>query len=96
VGHALRPFWVSTESDHADLAPVARAMIAATPRRLLWGSDWPHTGGGAERARRGIDEIEPFRNVDDAADLRRLADWAGDAATFRAILADNPAALDRF
>jgi predicted TIM-barrel fold metal-dependent hydrolase len=90
------PYRVSTEPIHADLAPVARAMIAANPHRLLWASDWPHTGGGADRARRGPHEIEPFRDVDDAADLRRLADWAGDARTYRTILADNPAALYRF
>lgn len=90
------PYRVSVEPDHADLAPIARAMIAANPRRLLWASDWPHTGGGAERARRGPGEIEPFRDIDNAAALRRLADWAGDAQTYRTILADNPAALYRF
>ena len=28
--------------DYPDMAPLARALIAANPQRILWGSDWPH------------------------------------------------------
>ncbi len=27
---------------YADVDPVARALLAAVPRRVLWGTDWPH------------------------------------------------------
>lgn len=86
----------STGPDHAELRPAAQAMIATAPDRMVWASDWPHTGGGADRARRGPAEIEPFRQIDDAADLRRLADWVGDDARLAAILSANPAALFDF
>lgn len=83
-------------ADCAELRPAAQAMIAAAPDRMVWASDWPHTGGGADRARRGPAEIEPFRRIDDAADLRRLAQWVGDDARLDAILSTNPAALFGF
>lgn len=58
----------------------ARRLIAANPERALWGSDWPHVAyGGAP--------------PDDGALLDALADWAGDEATRRRVLVDNPTAL---
>lgn len=81
--------------DHADLAPIARALFQAAPQRLLWGSDWPHTGGGGSR-NRDPGAIEPFRPVDLAATLQALRRWAGDEATLHRILVDNPAALYGF
>ncbi|MDC7785430.1 amidohydrolase family protein [Rhodoplanes sp. TEM] len=82
--------------DYPDLAPLARRLIAANPDRLVWASDWPHTGGGAERAGRAATDIEPFRTVDDHRALAVLAEWAGDATTTKKILVDNPTRLFRF
>ena len=28
--------------DYADVVPLARALIAANPDRILWSTDWPH------------------------------------------------------
>jgi len=78
---------------HADLAPLARTLIQARPDRLLWGSDWPHTGGGRDR---DPGRIEPFRDVDLTASLAALQSWAPDAAVLRRILTDNPAELYGF
>jgi predicted TIM-barrel fold metal-dependent hydrolase len=80
---------------HADLAPLAQALIGARPDRLLWGSDWPHTGGGGA-APRDPGRVEPFRAVDLAAGLAALRAWCPDAAVLRRILVDNPAALYGF
>ena len=78
---------------HVDLAPLARRLIETRPDRLLWGSDWPHTGGGKSR---NPSRIEPFREVDLRASLAALASWSTDAAVLRQILVDNPAALYSF
>ena len=84
---------VSTAPDFADVAPLARELIAANPNRMLWGSDWPHPGG-AIRTGALRDEIEPFHAIDDGAALDRLRGWAGgDAAMLKRILVDNPARL---
>lgn len=82
--------------DYPDLAPLARTLVATNPDRLVWASDWPHTGGGDERAGRKPTDIEPFRRVDDARTLALLATWAGNGATHTKILVDNPARLFRF
>ncbi len=48
--------------EYADIAPFARALIAANPDRILWGSDWPHPTGvtppGPERDGRDADEAD--------------------------------------
>ncbi|WP_051244559.1 amidohydrolase family protein [Azohydromonas australica] len=79
---------------HADLAPLARTLIAARPDRLLWGSDWPHTGGGGRE--RDPARIEPFRQVDLPASLAALRSWTPDAAVLHRILVSNPAGLYGF
>ncbi len=37
------PYRISQASGYTDVAPIARALIAAAPDRMLWASDWPHT-----------------------------------------------------
>lgn len=84
---------VSRHPDLADVAPIAQALIADNPERVVWGTDWPHPGGGP---RGDLSAIEPFIPVDDGAALNRLAGWAGGTATLRRILVDNPARLYGF
>jgi predicted TIM-barrel fold metal-dependent hydrolase len=85
----------STLPDWSDVPPLARALIEANAERMIWGTDWPHPGGG----RRGAsfrDSIEPFHPIDDGAALNRLASWAGGEAVLRQILVSNPAQLYGF
>ncbi|SFY36193.1 Predicted metal-dependent hydrolase, TIM-barrel fold [Paracoccus pantotrophus] len=82
--------------DYSELRPAAEAMIEAAPQRMVWASDWPHTGGGADRAARSPDRIEPFRQIDSNADLGRLRAWVADDARMVAILTANPATLFDF
>ncbi|MGX9965528.1 amidohydrolase family protein [Roseomonas sp. F4] len=84
---------LSGQPDAADMAPVARALIAANPDRVVWGSDFPHSGVKPGFA---AGDVHPFSEVDDARALARLAGWAGDTAVLRRILVDNPARLYDF
>jgi D-galactarolactone isomerase len=68
---------------YADVAPIARAWVAAAPDRLVWGSDWPHP-------------TERGREPDDAVLFAQLADWVPDEAVRARILVDNPATLYGF
>lgn len=65
-----------------DVVPFARALIAAAPERILWGTDWPHPN---------------VRHMPDDGDLvDLLAAFAPDEATRNRILVDNPARLYDF
>lgn len=87
---------ISQAKDFSDAAPIARAMIAANPDRIVWGTDWPHPGGGKGRLARDLSTIEPFLAVDDGAALNRLAGWCSSRAVLEKILVKNPVRLYGF
>ncbi len=65
-----------------DVVPFARALIAAAPDRILWGTDWPHPN---------------VRHMPDEGDLLDLvAAFAPDEATRDRILVRNPERLYDF
>ena len=79
---------------YGDVAPLARALIAANPERILWGTDWPHPH--AARPGAAVDRITPSYDIDDGLALNQLRRWAPGAAIRRKILVDNPARLYDF
>jgi predicted TIM-barrel fold metal-dependent hydrolase len=86
----------STNSpDYADVAPLAKALIAANAERVLWGTDWPHTDSAAHPGH-GPGEVSPLLAIDDGRLLNQLARWAPNAAVRKKILVDNPARLYGF
>ena len=78
--------------DYSDAAPLARALIAANPDRVVWGTDWPHPDAVTPPGRKPT-EVTPLLQVDDGRLLNELAVWAPDPAIRRKILVDNPARL---
>jgi predicted TIM-barrel fold metal-dependent hydrolase len=81
--------------DYKDAAPLASAMIAANPDRVLWGTDWPHPDTTI-RPNHPATEVTPLLPIDDGLLLNQLAVWAPEAATRKKILVDNPARLYGF
>jgi len=61
----------------------ARAVVAAAPDRVVWGTDWPH-----------VKITKPMPNDADLCDL--FFQWVADPQDRRRILVDNPAALYDF
>jgi predicted TIM-barrel fold metal-dependent hydrolase len=78
--------------DYPDVAPLARALIATNPQRILWGTDWPHpsTAFGRKTA------ISPLLQIDDGSLFNQFANWAPDPSLRKVILVDNPAELYGF
>jgi predicted TIM-barrel fold metal-dependent hydrolase len=66
----------------ADVAPMARAVIAAAPDKIIWGSDYPHLSFADK-----VGSVQLFN---------LLGDWTSDEAVRRKILVDNPARLFGF
>jgi predicted TIM-barrel fold metal-dependent hydrolase len=86
---------VSTQPDLADVAPLARALVAANPQRILWGTNWPHPGSTPVAGRKPTD-LAPNVQTDDGKVLNLLPVWVPDTATRRLILSENPARLYGF
>ena len=76
-------------------APLAKALIAANPRRIVWGTDWPHPDS-AQVAGRSATDVAPLLQIDDGRVFNQLAVWAPDAALRKIILVENPARLYGF
>jgi 2-pyrone-4,6-dicarboxylate lactonase len=67
---------ISIEPGFADTVPLARAVIAAAPDRVIWGSDYPH--------------LSFADKVNSRALWRLLDEWAPDPRVREKILVDNP------
>lgn len=70
---------------YADVAPIARALIAAAPERCVWGTDWPHPS-----------LFGTTHMPDDGELLNLLGDWEPRPELWQKILVDNPARLYGF
>ena len=73
---------MSTAPGFTDAAAMARALVAAAPDRIIWGSDYPHLSFHDK-----VGSIQLFN---------LLAGWVPDARTRARILVDNPRALFGF
>ena len=81
--------------NYPDVTPFAKALVAANPQRVLWGTDWPHPDSAIVAGRKNTD-IAPLLQIDDGALLNQLPVWAPDAALRTRILVSNPAELYGF
>jgi len=69
--------------DYEDMEPFHRALLAANPERLVWGSDWPH--------------VHMTHNMPDDGHLLDLFEqWTPNEGLRRQILVHNPARLYGF
>jgi len=67
---------------YEDVAPFVAALTQVAADRMVWGSDWPHTG-----------VFDEARMPDDASLLDAFAGLVPDEAIRRRILAQNPLRL---
>jgi predicted TIM-barrel fold metal-dependent hydrolase len=67
---------------YEEIVPLARALIARAPQRIVWGTDWPHSN------------LFKHGEVPNDGDLMSMMlDFAPDETVRRQILVDNPARL---
>ncbi|HEY9445734.1 MAG TPA: amidohydrolase family protein [Burkholderiales bacterium] len=80
----IGPYFLSSRRPlFPDVAPLAQALVAAAPDRVVWGTDWPHPSPHGA-----------MPNDGDLADM--LATWVPDDALRKRILVDNPERLYDF
>jgi len=88
------PYRGSTAApDFADMAPLAKALVAANVQRVLWGTDWPHPDTTPGRA---ATDISPLRQIDDGRVFNQFAAWVPSASDRQTILVENPRRLYGF
>ena len=75
---------VSGPPGYADSGVIAKALFAANPQRMVWGSDWPHP----------TQRLDDKPNDAELFDL--LTDWVPDVAARTRVLVENPARLYGF
>ena len=89
------PYRASTLPQYDSLADFVRALAQAGPNRLVWGSDWPHTGGSGKR-RADLNQLEPFRNIDDLRVTDLITQWLPSVALQHRIFVENAQRLYQF
>ncbi|MEI8034033.1 MAG: amidohydrolase family protein [Betaproteobacteria bacterium] len=78
------PYRISSEAlPHRDTQKYAEALLKANPKRVIWGSDWPH-----------VMVKNDMPNDGDLCDL--LQDWIPDSTGLEQVLVKNPSALYGF
>lgn len=80
----IGPYFLSNRRPlFPDVTPLAQAVVAAAPDRVVWGTDWPHPSPHGA-----------VPNDGDLADM--LATWVPDDTLRKRILVDNPERLYDF
>lgn len=90
------PYQISKMPRYGDVAAMARLFIDTAPDQVIWGSDWPHTGGANRPPDQSLDVIEAFRDEDDRYNFDLLGQWVPNPNTRKIILVDTPARLYGF
>ncbi|KSU66683.1 hypothetical protein AS038_08470 [Arthrobacter sp. NIO-1057] len=75
---------------YTEIADLTRQLVAANPSQVIWGSDWPFTGGGKDRENRSIEAIEPFRKFSALGFLGLIKQWLDHEGSDK-VLIENPA-----
>jgi hypothetical protein len=61
------------------VAPLAKALIAANPQRIVWGTDWPHPDSSQVAGRKPGD-LASLLPIDDGCVFNQLALGSGGRA----------------
>lgn len=78
--------------EYLDLKLMVRKMVDANPKRVVWGSDWPHTQRHQDRAGKNPSDKEPFLKIDSAKWIESLSTWLSDEE-WQAMWVSNPQEL---
>jgi predicted TIM-barrel fold metal-dependent hydrolase len=80
----------STETKYSDLEPLVRTLAKKVPHRLIWASDWPHTGEAANRKDKNPERMEKFRDIDNISILNSLKQWVSDDEVWLRMMVTTP------
>ncbi|MEC5406443.1 amidohydrolase family protein [Paraburkholderia sp. MPAMCS5] len=91
------PYQISLQKPgYADTAAIGSTLVQAAPDQVIWGSDWPHTGGSERPANAKPTDIEAFRSEDEGRNFALVKSWAPQAAQRHKLLVENATSLFGF
>ncbi|KAH8169325.1 amidohydrolase domain-containing protein [Sarocladium implicatum] len=64
--------------DLPDLDEYVLDLLRVAPDRVVWASDWPHSGGAQANPDGDRDKIQEYRKIDDRAWVERCWGWCRD------------------
>lgn len=85
--------------DLPDLDEYITDILRVAPNRVVFGSDWPHSGGVEANPGGDCNTVQEYRKIDDAAWVARCRKWCREVAggngnmLARKIWVDNPREL---
>lgn len=96
-----RNFWIKISAPYRcsdrvptyeDMREIVRAFLDANSRRVVWGSDWPHTPRMQVRSKEDALRETPYLQVDDRRWLESLKGWLSEDE-WRGVMVENPRSL---
>jgi predicted TIM-barrel fold metal-dependent hydrolase len=91
------PYQISLlKPGYTDTVAIGRTLIDGDPEQVIWGSDWPHTGGSERPANAKPTDIEAFRDEDEGRNFALVKHWAPDPGNRHKLLVDNATRLFGF
>jgi len=81
---------------YADTVAIGRTLVEGAPDQVIWGSDWPHTGGSERPANAKPTDVEAFRAEDEGRNFSLVKRWALDSGLRHKLLVDNATKLFGF
>jgi predicted TIM-barrel fold metal-dependent hydrolase len=81
---------------YADTVAIGRTLVDGAPDQVIWGSDWPHTGGSERPANAKPTDVEAFRAEDEGRNFTLVKQWAPDSGLRHKLLVENATKLFGF
>jgi len=83
-------------TDLPDLDEYAKKIVQIAPERVVWATDWPHTGGAGMVKEHEKGQPQEYRKVDNVDIVLKTLAWCGhDEKLIQKIFVDNPKRLYR-
>lgn len=80
-----------------DMDEYCQKVVHTAPDRIIWASDWPHSGSVAHNPGGDRKVHQDYRKIDDVGFLKKCIDWCdGDEEIVRQIWVENPRKLWRY
>lgn len=80
-------------AEYDDMQPLVEELAKRVPDKLVYASDWPHTGEGSDRKSRNLAHVEEFRSIDNELIVTNLRKWVQSEETWHKMTVETPSIM---